>query len=89
MKRLFTIAVLTISLLALLAACGKEATPTANPGPSLVGSPGPKTGCPRTVGYFLGVNSNAGWCRCPPRDFHRRYRGAVHRRADARDFVER
>ncbi len=34
MKRLFTIAVLTISLLALLAACGKEATPTANPGPA-------------------------------------------------------
>ena len=32
MKRLFTIAVLTISLLALLAACGKEATPTATPG---------------------------------------------------------
>lgn len=34
MKRLFTIAVLTISLLALLAACNKEATPTANPGPA-------------------------------------------------------
>jgi hypothetical protein len=34
MKRLFTIAVLTISLLALLAACGNEATPTANPGPA-------------------------------------------------------
>ena len=34
MKRLFTIAVLTISLLALLAACGKEATPTANSGPA-------------------------------------------------------
>ena len=32
MKRLFTIAVLTISLLALLAACGREATPTANLG---------------------------------------------------------
>ena len=32
MKRLFTIAVLTISLLALLTACGKEATPTATPG---------------------------------------------------------
>ena len=34
MKRLFPIVVLTISLLALLAACGKEATPTANPGPA-------------------------------------------------------
>ena len=33
-KRLFTIAVLMISLLSLLAACGKEATPTANPGPA-------------------------------------------------------
>ncbi len=34
MNRLFTIAVLTISLLALLAACGNEATPTENPGPA-------------------------------------------------------
>ena len=34
MKRLFSIVVLTISLLGLLAACGKEATPTANPGPA-------------------------------------------------------
>ncbi len=33
-KRLLSIAVLTISLLVLLAACGKEATPTANPGPA-------------------------------------------------------
>ena len=32
MKRLFTIAVLTVSLLTLLAACGGEATPTATPG---------------------------------------------------------
>ena len=33
MKRLFSIVVLT-TLLALLAACGKESTPTANPGPA-------------------------------------------------------
>ena len=33
MKRLFIIAALTVSLLALLAACGGEATPTAKPGP--------------------------------------------------------
>ena len=32
MQRPFTIAVLTFSLLALLVACGKEATPTATPG---------------------------------------------------------
>ena len=32
MKRLFTIAALTVSLLTLLAACGKEATSTATPG---------------------------------------------------------
>ncbi len=34
MQRPFTIAVLTFSLLALLVACGKEATPTATPGPA-------------------------------------------------------
>ncbi len=32
MKRLFTVSALTISLLAVLAACGGEATPTATPG---------------------------------------------------------
>ena len=34
MQRPFTIAVLTLSLLALLVACGQEATPTAKPGPA-------------------------------------------------------
>ncbi len=34
MQRPFTIAVLTFSLLALLIACGKEAMPTATPGPA-------------------------------------------------------
>jgi len=35
MKRLITIGAMTFSLLALLAACGGEATPTATPGPAL------------------------------------------------------
>ena len=34
MKRSLTIAALTVALLTLLAACGREAAPTANPGPA-------------------------------------------------------
>jgi len=82
MQRPFTIAVLTLSLLALLVACGQEVTPTAKR-PGLAYSPGAKAGCSGAVGYLLGTDSNAGCCRSPPRDFHRRHQGTVHHRADA------